>query len=53
MAKGSASETDYQLLLSRDLGYIEQDTYTALNKQADEVSRMLHALILRLKQQDV
>lgn len=33
IAAGSASEVEYQILLSRDLGYIEEDTYRALSKQ--------------------
>jgi four helix bundle protein len=48
IAAGSASETEYQLLLARDLGYLNQPTYQELDTQINEVKRMLNAFIQRL-----
>ncbi|HMO84838.1 MAG TPA: four helix bundle protein [Lacipirellulaceae bacterium] len=33
IAAGSASETDYHLLLARDLGYLPGETYDILHRQ--------------------
>lgn len=43
IAAGSASETDYQLLLARDLGYLSTETYDGLYQQFTEVKRMLNS----------
>lgn len=43
VAAGSASETDYHLLLARDLGYLEESTYRQLFGQISEVKRMLNS----------
>jgi four helix bundle protein len=48
IAAGSASETEYQLLLARDLGYIPDDGYRQLDMQANEIKRMLNAFIRTL-----
>jgi four helix bundle protein len=45
MAAGSASELDYQLLLARDLGFLEADAYSDLAERLDHVRRMLTNLI--------
>ncbi len=42
IAAGSASETDYHLLLARDLEYVEDAVYQALLEQVSEVRRMLN-----------
>jgi four helix bundle protein len=42
-AAGSASETDYHLLLSRDLQYLEESVYVPLFEQVTEVKRMLNS----------
>jgi four helix bundle protein len=47
-AAGSASEADYQLLLARDLGYLDEQTHAQLDGQAQEVKRMLNSFIQRL-----
>jgi four helix bundle protein len=47
---GSANEIDYQLLLARDLGYLEADAYAQLIVQVDEVRRMLSGLVSKLNQ---
>jgi four helix bundle protein len=41
VAAGSASETDYHLLLARDLNYFSVSVYEALFQQLSEVKRML------------
>ena len=45
IARGSASETEYHLLLARDLNFLREEDFRALLRQADEVQRMLTALI--------
>jgi four helix bundle protein len=45
---GSACELEYHLLLARDLGYLGEGAYAALNPQVVEVKRMLTGLIRRL-----
>lgn len=41
IAKGSAGELRSLLRVAREVGYIEQSTYSQLNNQAMELSRML------------
>ncbi|GAF90359.1 unnamed protein product, partial [marine sediment metagenome] len=48
IALGSASETEYFLLLSRDLGFIDAARYDKLAQQAVEVKKMLTAFHARL-----
>lgn len=48
IAAGSASETEYQLLLARDLNYIGSDFHARLDAQVNEVKRMLNSFIQRL-----
>jgi four helix bundle protein len=43
IAAGSASETDYHLLLARDLDYVDDATYQPLLAQVSEVKRMLNS----------
>jgi four helix bundle protein len=45
IARGSASEAEYHLLLSRDLRFLNEEDFRRLSRQADEVQRMLTALI--------
>jgi four helix bundle protein len=40
-ALGAASEVEYHLLLARDLGYLQQPTYEALDKEVIEIKEML------------
>lgn len=49
IARGSASEITYQLLLSRDLGYIAEDYYSSLKEKYSRVLKMLTSLIKALK----
>jgi four helix bundle protein len=43
VAAASASETDYHLLLARDLEYIDESAYQPLFEQISEVKRMLNS----------
>ncbi|MDQ3005300.1 MAG: four helix bundle protein [Chloroflexota bacterium] len=49
MAMGSASETEYQLLLSLDLGFLNKEQYDKLNPDVTEVKRMLASLLKTLR----
>jgi len=49
IAMGSASETEYQLLLARDLEYLEIDEYQELDQQLGKVKRMLNRFIQTLR----
>jgi four helix bundle protein len=44
VAGSSAAEVEYLLLLSRDLGYLEEARHTPLATDIDEIRRMLGAL---------
>jgi len=48
MARGSASELEYHLLLAKDLGLVEAADYHKLAEQTTEIKRMLTALIQKL-----
>ncbi|MDB4618255.1 MAG: four helix bundle protein [Akkermansiaceae bacterium] len=50
MAMGSASEAEYQLLLSRDLGYINSEIHIRLEAELLECKKMLNAFIQRLRE---
>ena len=49
IARGSSAEISYQLLLSRDLGYLSEQDYTSLGERYDRVAKMLTGLIRTLK----
>ena len=49
IAVGSASELEYHLLLARDLELLQTPDYERLAGQAEEVKRMLAALLKRLR----
>ena len=44
IAEASLAETEYLLLLSRDLGYLEVGAHKSVSNEASEISRMLFAL---------
>ena len=44
IACGSANEMEYHLLLTKDLGYLSEESYLILDQQLAEVKRMLVAL---------
>ena len=49
IAMGSASEVEYQLLLSNELGFLPDNNYKPLASDIIEIKRMLASLIKRLK----
>jgi four helix bundle protein len=49
IAAASASETDYHLLLARDLQYLEQSVYQQLFEEISEVKRMLNSFERKLR----
>ena len=49
IAKGSAFETEYQLLLSKDLKYINEKDYDELNEKIQKIISMLTNLIKSLR----
>ena len=49
ISMGSASELEYHLLLSRDLGLVDTTTYDQLTQATIEIKRMLTSLIQTLK----
>jgi four helix bundle protein len=48
IARGSLEELKYQLLLAKDLHYINENTYESILKLTDEVGKMLNGLISKL-----
>lgn len=52
-AVGSSNELEYHLLLARDLGYLEQSTYSTLIDSVREVGRMLSSLLTRVRKNPV
>jgi four helix bundle protein len=49
MAMGSASETEYQLILARDLEFLPNDEYEKLHNDVEEVKRMLASLLKTIR----
>lgn len=49
IAMGSAYELDYQLLLSKDLGYINTSKYDEINAKIDSAKRQLAALLQKVR----
>ena len=49
MAMGSASESEYQILLSFNLNYIDENQYKQMNAKVTEIKRMLSSLISKTK----
>ena len=48
IAMGSASELEYHLLLARDLLFLSEQSYSALNLEVTQVKRMLASFIQKL-----
>ena len=48
ISRGSLEEVKYQLLLSRDLNYIDLKTYDEIFDIADEVGKLLNGLIKKI-----
>jgi len=49
IAMGSASELEYHILLSRDLGFLAVENYETLTAQTVEIKRMLASRIRKLR----
>jgi four helix bundle protein len=49
IAAGSACEVEYQLILAKDLEYIDESLHHTLNTEINEIKRMLIAFIKKLK----
>jgi four helix bundle protein len=49
IAMGSASETEYQLILAHDLGFLPKDEHEKLHNDVEEVKRMLASLLKTLR----
>jgi len=49
IAKGSAAECSYLILVGRDLSYIDEETYDGLASLLEDIQRMLYGLIRSLE----
>jgi len=49
IARGSASELEYHLLLAKDLQYLTAEEFTDLESKVFEIQRMLASLVERLQ----
>ncbi len=49
VAQGSASELEYEVLLARDLGLIQESDFLSLSGHVVEIKRMTTALIRKLR----
>ncbi len=49
IARGSAAETEYHVLLAHDLRFLREQEYQTLSRQSDELQRMLTALIRKFQ----
>ncbi len=48
IARGSANEVEYHLLLARDLQFLSEDGFNELEAMVLEIQRMLASLVQRL-----
>ncbi len=49
IARGSASETEYHLLLAKDLGFLCESDFRKTEQKVVEVQRMLTALVQKVQ----
>jgi four helix bundle protein len=49
IAMGSSSELEYQLILSKDLGYVDTTMHESLERKIMEIKKMLSSLIHRVR----
>jgi four helix bundle protein len=49
IARGSAAEAEYHFRLARDLHFLDEKHFRMLTHQADELQRMLTALMQRVR----
>ncbi len=50
IATGSASELEYQLILSKDLQYLSETIYKELQNELIEIRKMIHSFIKNIPQ---
>lgn len=50
VAEASLAESEYLLMLSRDLGYLKHELASATLSEVAEIARMLHALRSKVEQ---
>jgi four helix bundle protein len=48
IALGSASEVEYLIILSKDLNYIDENSFTELNQEINTIKRKIHTLKQKL-----
>jgi four helix bundle protein len=48
IAPGSASELNYELLVAKDLEYVDEPTYHSLYEDLSRLQRMLNALLQKV-----
>ncbi|MHC5098035.1 MAG: four helix bundle protein [Planctomycetota bacterium] len=48
ISTGSASEVEYQILLSHELGYMDSKAYESINSGVQEVKKMLSSYIVKI-----
>ena len=48
IAMGSAAEAEYQLLLAKDLGYMDDVIYKKLDDELNQIRKMLNAFIKKV-----
>ena len=53
MAAASTSELQYQLILTHDLGYIQDDQYTELSSVIEELKKMIFVYTKRIRADSV
>ncbi len=46
---GSSNELETQLILSRDFGYVDDNSFSEINNLNTEVNKMLHSLIYKMR----
>lgn len=51
IAEGSLAETEYLVILARDLEYVRPEVSEPILNEADEIARMLHALRSKVEQE--
>ncbi len=51
IARGSASETEYHLLLAKDLGFLQESDFQAAEQSVVAVQRMLTSLVQKVQPQ--
>ena len=49
IALGSASEVEYLIILSKDLNYIDENTFILLNEEINTIKRKIYSLKQKLK----